>query len=74
MKGLFLLGEISNGIQDIDFSSLTSQLSNSLNPTTVLTIMGTVVGATAGIFLAVWGGRKIINAIQDTLKGGKIKG
>ena len=48
----------------LDFSALTTQLSNAINATQVLTIMGTVVGATIGIFLAVWGGRKIIYGIQ----------
>ena len=57
----------------IDFSGLTSQLSASLNATTVLTVMGAVVGATATIFLAVWGGRKIIGAIQSVIKRGKIR-
>lgn len=66
------LGEVADTASSIDFSALTNQLSSSLNATTVLTIMGTVVGATAGIFLAVWGGRKIIYGIQNALKKGKI--
>ena len=56
----------------LDFSALTDALSAQINATTVLTIMGTVVGATIGIFLAVWGGRKIINGIQRALKRGRI--
>ena len=56
----------------IDFSGLTSQLSSTLNATTVLTVMGAVIGATATIFLAVWGGRKIINSIQEVMNGGSL--
>lgn len=56
----------------LDFSALTTQLSTAINATTVLTVMGTVVTATIGIFLAVWGGRKIIYGIQRALKHGRI--
>lgn len=64
--------EGSTTVSSIDFSALTNTLSSQLNATTALTIMGTVVGATVGIFLAVWGGRKIIYGIQNALKKGKI--
>ena len=57
----------------IDFSGLTTQLSSVLNASTVLTVMGAVIGATATIFLAVWGGRKIIGGIQSAIKRGKIR-
>ena len=63
---------MENTVSSIDFSALTTQLSGVLNATTVLTVMGAVVGATATIFLAVWGGRKIINGIQNALKRGRI--
>ena len=57
----------------VDFSALTTQLSTAINAETVLTVMGTVVTATIGIFLAVWGGRKIIGSIQSALKRGRIR-
>lgn len=59
-------------VSSIDFSTLTDTLSSQINATTALSIMGTVVGATIGIFLAVWGGRKIVYGIQRALKKGKI--
>lgn len=68
------LAEVNQEVSSLDFSALTDKLSAQLNATTVLTIMGTVVGATVGIFLATWGGRKIINGIQSALKHGKIRG
>lgn len=68
------LAEVNQTVPSLDFSALTDKLSAQLNATTVLTIMGTVVGATVGIFLATWGGRKIINGIQSALKHGKIRG
>lgn len=68
------LAEVNQAVPSLDFSALTDKLSAQLNATTVLTIMGTVVGATVGIFLATWGGRKIINGIQSALKHGKIRG
>lgn len=68
------LAEVNQEVSSLDFSALTDKLSAQLNATTVLTIMGTVVGATVGIFLATWGGRKIINGIQTALKHGKIRG
>lgn len=68
------LAEVNQEVSSLDFSALTDKLSGQLNATTVLTIMGTVVGATVGIFLATWGGRKIINGIQSALKHGKIRG
>ena len=66
------LAEVNQEVSSLDFSALTDKLSAQLNATTALTIMGTVVGATVGIFLAVWGGRKIIYGIQNALKKGKI--
>lgn len=69
-----LLMDAVENVNSLDFSALTSKLSEQLNATTVLTIMGTVVGATAGIFLATWGGKKIIGGIQTALKRGKIRG
>lgn len=68
------LAEVNQEVSSLDFSALTDKLSAQLNATTVLTIMGTVVGATVGIFLATWGGRKIINGIQSALKHGRIRG
>ena len=68
------LAEVQQEVSSLDFSVLTDKMSAQLNATTVLTIMGTVVGATVGIFLATWGGRKIINGIQSALKHGKIRG
>lgn len=68
------LAEVNQEVSSLDFTALTDKLSAQLNATTVLTIMGTVVGATVGIFLATWGGRKIINGIQSALKHGKIRG
>ena len=56
----------------MDYSILTNSLTQNINSTTVLTIMGTVVTATIGIFLAVWGGRKIINGIQGAISNGNI--
>lgn len=56
----------------LDFSTLTSTLSSQINGETVLTVMGAVVGATVGIFLITWGGRKIVYGIQNALKKGKI--
>ena len=67
------LAEVEQNVSSLDFSALTDKLTEQLNATTVLTIMGAVVGATASIFLAVWGGRKIINGIQGALKSGKIR-
>lgn len=57
----------------LDFSALTNQLSSAITPEMILTIMGTIVGATATIFLVQWGGRKIISAFQSALKRGKIR-
>lgn len=69
---MFLLeGEAVSQIPD--FSALTNQLTGVINPTVVLTVMGTIVTATIGIFLARWGGTKIIGAIQSVLKRGKIR-
>ena len=70
--GYLFLGEGEVVSSSMDFSALTNQLASSINATTILTIMGTVVGATVGIFLAVWGGRKIVNGIQNALKRGRI--
>ena len=71
---MVFLAEVNQEVPSLDFSVLTDKMSAQLNATTVLTIMGTVVGATVGIFLATWGGRKIINGIQSALKHGKIRG
>lgn len=57
----------------LDFSPLVEKLSSAITPTMVLTIMGTIVGATATIFLVRWGGCKIINAFQSVLKRGRIR-
>ena len=74
MSGFFLLADGTENVSNaIDFSALTNQLTSVINPTVVLTIMGTIVGATATIFLARWGGTKIIGAIQSVLKRGKIR-
>lgn len=68
-----LLGDATQAASSLDYSSLTNSLTPQLNGTTVLTIMGTTVGATIGIFLAYWGGRKIIGAIQTAMKRGRIR-
>ncbi|MCI5967046.1 MAG: hypothetical protein MRZ42_01515 [Tenericutes bacterium] len=67
------LGDATQSVSSLDYSSLTNSLTAQLNATTILNIMGTVVGATVGIFLAVWGGRKIIGAIQTAMKRGNIR-
>lgn len=56
----------------LDFSVLTNALSSAITPEMILTIMGVVIGATAGIFLIKWGGSKIVSGFQRVIKGGKI--
>ena len=67
------LADGTEAVSSLDYSALTNSLSPQLNGTTVLTVMATVVSATVGIFLAVWGGRKIIGGIQTAMKRGKIR-
>lgn len=67
------LADSTEQVSSLDYSSLTNAITPQLNATTVLTVMGIVVGATVGIFLATWGGRKIINGIQSAMKNGKIR-
>lgn len=56
----------------LDFSTLTNVISSQINSESILSIMGTVVGATVGIFLVSYGAGRIVAGIQYSLKYGKI--
>lgn len=53
----------------MDYSILLDNISSFINPTNIIKILCIVVGATIGIFLAVWGGKSIIYTIQKILDG-----
>lgn len=65
--------DASQVAQSLDFSNLTNALTSAITPAQVLTVMGIVVGATATLFLTVWGGRKIISGVQSVIKRGRIR-
>lgn len=60
-------------VSSMDFSSLVSSLQSSCSSTEILTLVGTIVGASAGLMLAWFGARKISKAVITAFKGGKIK-
>lgn len=49
--------------------SFVTQVTGSISSADVLTVYGQALAAGFGIFLVVWGGRKIVNTVISALNG-----
>ena len=58
-----------DGVDAIDFSGLTSQLTSAISGSTVLQVIGAAIVAPISIFFVVWGSKKIISSLRKALKG-----
>jgi hypothetical protein len=57
----------------MDFTSLVTSLQTACTTNEILSLVGTVVGASAGLMLAWFGARKISKSVINAFKGGRIK-
>lgn len=64
--------EVNQEAVDAAKSLLTSATAT-LNIANVVAIIGAGIGAVLGLFLAWWGGRKLVNMLINVFKKGKIK-
>ena len=60
-------------ITTMDFSAITSALQNVISPEQVISIIGVVIGAGAGLVLTWFGARKITGAVMSALKKGSLR-
>lgn len=60
-------------VTTMDFSSLTTALQSAMSTGEILSLVGTVVGASVGFVLAWFGARKIVKSVVSAFKGGKIR-
>ena len=61
------------GAVEVDLSSFITQLTGSITPTDILTVLGSVVGVGMAFFLMWLGIRKAIGAFSNAVKTGKIR-
>ena len=61
--------QLLDGVDAIDFSGLTSQLTSAISGATVLQVIGASIVAPISIFFVVWGSRKIIRSLRHALHG-----
>lgn len=54
-------------------SQIFGTLSNSINLTTILAVLGVALGAAIGIFLGWWGIRKVSRLVLDAFEKGRVK-
>ena len=66
------MGLLATATPAVDLSAVTTALTSSLSAGTITSIIGTVLGASMGLFLVWWGARKLINAVQSAFKNGKV--
>lgn len=64
----FLIGTV-----EVDLSSFVTQLTSSITPTDILTVLGSVVGVGMAFFLMWLGVRKAIVAFTSAVRSGKIR-
>lgn len=64
----FLIGAV-----EVDLSSFITQLTGSITPADILTVLGSVVGVGMAFFLMWLGIRKAIGAFSSAVKSGKIR-
>lgn len=57
----------------MDFTSLVTALQGSMSTDTILSLVGTIVGASVGFVLAWFGARKIAKSVISAFKGGRIR-
>lgn len=57
----------------VDFSALTTAMTNAFKTSDIVGIMGTVVTAGEGLCLAWFGGRKIVRSVYSAFSRGKLK-
>jgi len=64
----------SGGTNQIDFSEVTQAITGAgFTVGTVMSIIGSVLSAGLSLVLAWWGARKLINAIMNAFKNGRVK-
>lgn len=56
-----------------DFSSLFTTLTNQINVTTIMGVIGAVAGACVGLAFFWWGVRKVSRMLFSAFKGGKFR-
>lgn len=64
----FLIGAV-----EVDLSSFITQLTASITPAQIITVLGSVVGVGMAFFLMWLGIRKAIGAFSSAVKSGKIR-
>lgn len=64
----FLIGAV-----EVDLSSFITQLTGSITPAEIITVLGSVVGVGMAFFLMWLGIRKAIGAFSSAVKSGKIR-
>ena len=64
----FLIGAV-----EVDLSSFITQLTGSITPAQIITVLGSVVGVGMAFFLMWLGIRKAIVAFSSAVKSGKIR-
>ena len=64
----FLIGAV-----EVDLSSFITQLTGSITPADIITVLGSVVGVGMAFFLMWLGIRKAIVAFSSAVKSGKIR-
>lgn len=64
----FLIGAV-----EVDLSSFITQLTGSITPADIITVLGSVVGVGMAFFLMWLGIRKAIGAFSSAVKSGKIR-
>lgn len=56
----------------LDFTAITTAITDALPVSTIATILGAVVAAAATPMLMWFGGRKIVNAVKGAITKGKL--
>lgn len=69
-KTLMVVGSVN---PELDFKPITDALATSVNITTVGQVIAAVLGASVGLAVFWFGGRKIVTAIMSAFKSGRVK-
>lgn len=55
-----------------DWSSVITAITNQISVSTIVAVLGTVVGASVGLVFMWWGLRKVIRALMGAFRKGKL--
>ena len=68
-----MVGFLTGGSTSIDFSAISDALTGSMNVGQIGVVVAAVLAASVSMVVFWWGARKLVNAIYEAFKSGKIK-